>query len=78
MAPSARIHFGNTRATAAVLEFLEDTRTGRMLGQVMLAGGPDVEEEDMEEIDLWAPEEEVGTGINESESEEGDGPGPPL
>ena len=46
-----------------------------MSGQIVLAGGPDVEEEELDEIELWASEEE-GSGTNESE--EGDGPGPPL
>ena len=73
LGPPIRTLFGDTRATAEVLEFLEDARVGRMPGQTMLAGGPDVEEEDMEEIELWDPGEEEGI----SESEE-DGPGPPL
>ena len=59
----------------AVLEFLEYTRVGRMPGRVPLAGGPDVDEE-MEEVELWAPEREEGSDISES-SEEEDGPGPP-
>ena len=75
-APSARTLFGDTRATAAVLEFLKDTRVGRMLGQIMLAGGPGVEEKELDEIELWAPEE--GEGPEISEGEEEDGPGPPL
>ena len=47
-----------------------------MPGQIMLVGGPNVEEEELDEIELWAPEEEEGFGISESEEE--DGPGPPL
>ena len=39
-------------------------------------GGPDVDEEGLEEMVLWAPEEKEGSGISES-SEEEDGPGPP-
>ena len=46
-----------------------------MLGRVLLAGGPGLDEE-MEEVRLWAPEEEEGTDISES-SEEEDGPGSP-
>ena len=65
------------RATPAVLEFLEVTRVGRMPGRVFLPGGADVDEEEMDEIALWAPGEGEGTGISES-SEEEDGPGPPL
>ena len=73
-APSARLLFGDVRATPAVLELLEDTRVGRIPGQILLAGGPDVEEDDLEEIEVWAPEE----GAREIEiSEEEDGPGPP-
>ena len=64
-----------------MLEFLEDTRVGRMPGRVLLAGWPDVDEE-MEEVELWAPEkvelwapeEAEGPDISES-SEEEDRPG---
>ena len=41
-----------------------------------MAGGPDVDEEDLEEVELWAPEEEEGSGISES-SEGDDRPGLP-
>ena len=60
----------------AVLEFLEDTRVGRMPGWVLLAGGADLDEDEIEEVELWAPEVEEGSDISES-SEEEDGPGPP-
>ena len=59
---------------SALLEFPGDTRVGRMPGRVLLAGGPDLDEEEMEEVELWAPEEEEGSDIS---SEEEDGPGPP-
>lgn len=49
-----------------------------MPGRVLLAGGPNVEEDDMEEVTFWAPVEDEGTGISEEESTEEDGPGPPL
>ena len=39
------------------------------------AGGPDVDESDLEEIVMWAPEEE---GAGNSEISEEDGPNPPL
>ena len=71
-----RTLFGDARATAVILELLESTRVGRMPGQVLMAGGPDVEEENLETIEMWAPEKENETGISESEEE--DGPGPPL
>ena len=62
--------------TPALLEFLEDTRVSRMPGRVLLAGAPDVNEDDLDEIVLWAPEEkETGSG---EEIKEEDGPGPPL
>lgn len=70
--------FSDARATPAVLEFLEDMKVGRMASRVLLAGGPDVEEDEMEEVTLWAPVEEEGTGISEEESAEEDGPGPHL
>ena len=38
---------------------------------------PDVEEDELEEVELWGPEEE-GKGTEISESEEENGPGPPL
>ena len=38
-ASSARILFRDARATPALLEFVEDTRVGRMPDRVMLAGG---------------------------------------
>ena len=75
-APSVRLLFGDVRATPAVLEFLEDTRAGRIPSRILLAGRPDVDEEELEEVALWAPEEEEGPGISESSEEEG-GPGPP-
>ena len=37
-APSARLLFHDTRATPALLEFLEDTWAGQMPGHVLLAG----------------------------------------
>ena len=49
-----------------------------MPGRVLLTGGPDVEEDEMEEVTLWTPVEEEGTDISEEESAEEDGPGPPL
>ena len=58
------------------MEFLGDTRVGRIPGRVLLAGGQDLEEDEMEEVELWAPEEVERSDISES-SEEKDGPGPP-
>ena len=58
------------------MKILEDTRADRMPGRILMAGGPDVEENELEEVVLWAPEEEDGSDISES-SEEEDGPGPP-
>ena len=73
-APTARALFGNPRATPALLEFLDDTRIGRVPSQVQLRGGGERSEEDMEAVELEAPEEDDGT----EESEEEDEPGPPL
>ena len=44
-APTVRRLFGDERATPAVLEFLEDTMVGKMPGHILMAGGPDLEEE---------------------------------
>ena len=68
-APSVRLLFRDARATPAVLEFLEDTKVGRMPGQALFGAQ---EESDLEEIVLWSE----GGGGPGSESEEG-GPGPP-
>ena len=47
-----------------------------MPGRILMAGGPDVEEEDLETLEMWAQEDEEGTEISDSEEE--DGPGPPT
>ena len=47
-APSVRLLFRDAKATPALLEFLEDTRVGRMSGRVLLARGPDLDEEVVE------------------------------
>ena len=36
----------------AILEFLERTRVGKMPGRVLMAGGPDLEEEELETLSL--------------------------
>ena len=69
-APSVRLLFRDGRPTPAVLEFLEDTRVGRMPGLALF--GVQEEESDLEEIVLWS-EDEKGPG---SENEEGE-PDPP-
>ena len=49
-----------------------------MPSQVLLAGGPVEDENGLEEIVLWSPEEEEEEADGSGESEEEDGPGPPL
>ena len=61
----------------AILEFLGDTRVGKMPGQILLAGGPDLKEEGLECVSLQI-QGEGGEGTGVSSSEEEDGPGPPL
>ena len=76
-APSIRWLFGDEKAVPAILEFLEDTRVGRVPGRILLAGGPDFEEEGLECFSLRVQGEgEEGTGVSSSEEE--DGPGHPL
>ena len=76
-APSVRKLFGDERNTKAILEFLEKTKVGKMPSRVLLAGGPDMEEEEMDGLSLRVLEEgEAETGISSSEEE--DGPGPPA
>ena len=59
-----------------MLEFLEDTRVGWMPGRVFLAGGPDVDESDLDETEVWPPveRESESSGISEEE----DGPSSPY
>ena len=75
-APSVRFLFGNDKAIPSVLEFLEKTRVGKMPGRILMAGGPDLEEEDLGTLSLRVEEEEEGSEVSSSEEE--DGPGPPL
>ena len=63
-APSVRLLFRDERASPALLEFLEDTRVGRMPGLALM--GVLEEESELEEIVLWPAE---GEG-SEEESEE--------
>ena len=46
-----------------------------MPGRILLAGGPDLEEEELEGFSLQVLEEETGTDVSSSEEY---GPGPPL
>ena len=76
-APSTRRLFRDERAVPTILEFLEDTGVGKMPGRILLAGGPDLEEEDLKSVSLQIQGGgEEGTGVISSEEE--DGPGPPL
>ena len=75
-APTVRRLFGDKRNVKAILEFLEGTKVGKMPGRVLLAGGPDLEEEDLEGFSLQVSEEEVETDFSTSGDE--DGPGPPI
>ena len=47
-APSTRRLFRGEKAVPAVPEFLGGARVGRMPGQILLAGGPDLDEEDLD------------------------------
>ena len=51
-APPVRLLLQDFRATSALLEFLRDTRVGRIPGRVLLAGGPDVGEDGLDGIVL--------------------------
>ena len=67
-APSVRRLFRDPRATPAVLDFLRDTRVGKMPGLELHGVREDELGRDME---LWADEE------SSAEEEEEGGPGPP-
>ena len=75
-APSIRRLFGDERNVNAILEFLEKTKVGKMPSRILLAGGPDLEEEELESLSLQGPDEEVETEVSSSGDE--DGPGPPI
>ena len=75
-APSVRKLFGDERNVKAILDFLEKTKVGKMPGRVLLAGGPDLEEEEMDGFSLQVLGEDEETGISSSEEE--DGPGLPF
>ena len=76
-APSIRRLFGDESNVPVILEFLRKTRVGKMLSRVLLAGGPDLEEEELEGFSLQVLEEGVGETGDFLSGEE-DGPGPPL
>ena len=61
-APLVRHLFRDERAVPAILEFLEDTRVVKMLGRILLAGGPDLEEGGLEGFSLQVEGEEEGPG----------------
>ena len=69
-APTVRLLFRDERATPAVLQFLRDTKVGRVV--TLPPRKEEGEWEGLEETELW-PEAEKGQG---RWSEEG-GPGPP-
>ena len=73
-APSIRRLFGDERNVKAILEFLEKTKVGKMPSLVLLAGGPDLEEEELEGFSLQVLGEVDETGISSSEDEEGVSP----
>ena len=77
-APSICRLFGDEGNVPAILEFLEETEVGKMPSRVLLAGGPELEEEEELEgfsLQVLGKEEEE---TEASSSEEEDGPGPPL
>ena len=74
-APSVRKLF-REKNTKAILEFLERTKVGKIPSRVMLAGGPDLEEEELESFSLLVSDEDVETEVSSSGDE--DGPGPPI
>ena len=51
-APSIRRLFVDERNLPAILEFLKGTKVGKMPGRILLAGGPDLEEEDLKGFSL--------------------------
>ena len=76
-APSIRRLFGDERNVEAILEFLEGTKVGKMPSRVLMAGGPDLEEEELEGFSLQALEESESEA-EASNSEEEEGMNPPF
>ena len=74
--PSIRRLFGDERNIKAILRFLERTKVGKMPSRILLAGGPDLEEEELEGFSLQEAEEDMETEVSSSGDE--DGPGPPI
>ena len=74
-AASVRKLFGG-KNTKAILEFLEKTKVGKMPSRILQAGGPELEEEELEGFSLMVSEEDVETECSSSGDE--DGPGPPV
>ena len=75
-APSIRRLFADERNTKAIIEFLRKTKVGKMPGRILLAGGPDLEEEELDGFSLQGTEEDGETEVSSSGDE--DGPGPPI
>ena len=75
-APSIRRLFRNEKNVKAILEFLDKTKVGKMPGRILLAGGLDLEEEELDGFSLRGTEEDVETSVSSSGDE--DGPGPPI
>ena len=75
-AASIRKLFGSEKNTKAILEFLRETKVGKIPGWVLLAGGPDLEEEELAGFSLLVLDEEFETGVVSS-GDKG-GPGPPV
>ena len=69
-APSVCLLFRGARATPALLGLLEDTRVGRMPGQILFAGGDVEDERELKEIEMWPQEAEEAESKEESENED--------
>ena len=75
-APSVRRLFGDERNIPAILEFLEKTKVGKMPSHILLAGGPDLEEEELERFSLQMLNESGEESRIDERREREDGPGP--
>ena len=60
----------------AILEFLEKTKVGKMPSRILLAGGPDLEEEELDSFSLQVSGEDLETEVSLSGDE--DGTDPPI
>ena len=59
--------FQECTSDASDLEVPGEYQGGEMPGRILMAGGPDLDEEELEEVSLRVQEEEEGAGLSKEE-----------